>query len=806
MKESRVFFTSILILFFTGIIVPIYAQAPQTMLNGTVIDVNGSSLDGVSLIVEEEDIGTYTDNQGKFRLELTKPGSYTLHVEYIGYTSQIIHFSIAEGETLNYNFTLESSDYLLEQIKVTEKTEATKAGEQTITAQVLDVRSMATLPATLTNVMNRSAGVRVRESGGLGNNVDVSLNGFQGRSVRYFKDGIPLDYLGAGYGISVAPLNVIDRIEVYKGVLPVNLGADALGGAINLVSSSSTLSGLQASYEIGSYNTHRITLAGQYVNKSGKLFAGMESYYNYSDNNYEVLVRVPDPETKNPSWQSVELFHNGYRGYYAEVYTGAKNLTWADEIRFSLSGFGIDREQQHPTMMSTPYGAIQLLQKAIVPTLRYRKSFWDDKLEVDQFIAYSNINRNRIDTLHGNYTWLGEFIPNPHKVGESPQPALSDVNFRNITSRTFFKLHLSPNHSIENNIVVTHIERQGEDPYGIRFLNTDIDVLSIPANYFKIVESLGWSYRFIQDRMQNDLILKFFSYQSEGVDGYRSLSTSLQDIQRTVGNSWGIAEGLKFQIDRNNLLRLSAEYTSRLPDQMELFGDSDTRVPNFDLKPERSLNINLNYKLTRERYRLETGILYRRTEGMILLIPIQPPFAQHQNLENVRGYGIDVDMEIKLFRGLYLSANATWLNNRMYGITAPLDRWKEGTRLRNTPFFYYNLGLKGEHSDLIGTGDNFRYYIYHNYIREFYLDFIPQKMEPNGFLGLWGESGVDITTKIPDQHLLTAGFQYKLHSLPVSMGFEVRNLTNARLYDLYRVEKAGRSYHLKFSYSIKKSK
>lgn len=27
-----------------------------------------------------------------------------------------------------------------------------------------------------------------------------------------------------------------ERVEVYKGVLPVNLGADALGGAVNIVS------------------------------------------------------------------------------------------------------------------------------------------------------------------------------------------------------------------------------------------------------------------------------------------------------------------------------------------------------------------------------------------------------------------------------------------------------------------------------------------------------------------------------------------------------------------------------------------
>ena len=57
------------------------------------------------------------------------------------------------------------------------------------------------------------------------------MNGFQDRAIKNFKDGIPMDYLGAGYNISLVPVNMLERVEVYKGVLPTALGADALGGA-----------------------------------------------------------------------------------------------------------------------------------------------------------------------------------------------------------------------------------------------------------------------------------------------------------------------------------------------------------------------------------------------------------------------------------------------------------------------------------------------------------------------------------------------------------------------------------------------
>lgn len=802
MSANWKLFFSIYIWIGGGLFLSAQAQQIAHTLYGHITDPDGTPLEGVTLMLEGLNAGAISDENGDFLLENLNPGNHTLQIRYIGYKPQDTTFVLEGSEPLEMNFTLEPAHYQLNQVLIREKSEAREAREKTITAQVLDVKSVAALPSTLTHIMNRSAGVRVRESGGLGNNADVSINGFQGRSVRYFKDGIPLDYLGDGYGISVSPLNTVDRVEVYKGVLPVSLGADALGGAVNLVSGNPTLPKLQASYEIGSYDTHRATLAGHYADENRRFFAGVESYYNYSKNNYEVEVRTPDPVTKNPTWLPVRLFHNGYEGYFAEGYAGLMNRTWTDELKISLVTFGIERQQQHPTLMNTPYGDIRLLQQAIVPTLRYKKTFFEDKLSADQFLAYSQIDRNRIDTARGNYTWLGEFIPNPHKRGESPQPALSDVQFKNLTSRTNFILRLPENHRLEGNLAVTYVRRKGEDPYGMRFLNTNIDVLSMPATYLKWVSGLGWNYQFAGGKLTNDLIVKWFGYRSEGVDGFRSNSTTLQNIQGTSGRSWGVAEGLKYQMNESQLLRLSAEYTNRLPDQMELFGDSDTRVPNFDLEPERSLNLNLNYTLEKEKYRIETGVLYRRTKGMILLIPVQPPFAQYQNLENVRGYGFDTDIGVRLSPALQLTGNVTWLNNRMFGITEPSERWKEGTRLRNTPFFFYNLGLNGNLADLIRTGDRLRFYVYYNFIREFYLDFIPKKMEPQGFLGLWGKSGVEMTTMIPNQHLLSAGMHYQFHFMPVELGFEVRNLTDERLYDFYRVEKAGRSYHLKINYLI----
>src|SRR5690606_5073661 len=304
----------------------------------------------------------------------------------------------------------------LESVTVTGKTETQQVREQAIRAVVVDTRPVAEQPVTLAELMNRSPGIRIRQSGGLGNAVDVSINGFQGNAVQYFRDGIPLEYLGGGYGINNVPVNLLERAEVYKGVVPVSLGGDALGGAVNLVTTRSAGSMLDVSYEVASFNTHIANLSAYHHTTNG-WFVGVDGFYNYSDNDYQADIEVVN-ENANLVPATVPLFHNGYSHYFVEGYAGVGHTRWADELRFSLAHYGIDREAQHPALMTNPYGALTTHNTGWVPSIRYRKAF--GRLALDQFVSYSAINRSRVDTVGGTYNWYGEFAPNTG-IGESPR-------------------------------------------------------------------------------------------------------------------------------------------------------------------------------------------------------------------------------------------------------------------------------------------------------------------------------------------------------------------------------------------------
>lgn len=692
---------------------------------------------------------------------------------------------------------------ILEGVTIKASSATQQVKQQAVTAAVVNAREAYGQPATLTELINRSPGVRLRQSGGLGAATDVSVNGFQGKAIRYVKDGIPLDYLRDGFNIASLPVNMLERVEVYKGVLPVALGVDALGGVVNLVSRRTQPRYLAASYEIASFNTHRITLNGYYSDVAKKWFAGVEAFYNYSDNDYKVKVKVTDPATSNQVYDRVRLFHNSFRSGYAELSAGITNRSWADELKITVAAFQLKRDQNHPALMTDPYGAVKGKQSSIVPALRYKKTLLQQKLLIDQFLVHNTVTVNRTDTLSGRYDWYGNFYPVAGRVGESRQAALSAIDYTNTTSRTYVRYIIGAKHTMELNNVYTSLRQKGKDPYGPKMDGTDISLISLPATYSKLVTGAGLTSKWQEEKLETTIMGKYYHYQSSGTEAWQARPITANDKVTQSGSNWGIAVAAKYISGQKNLFRVSAELANRLPDQEELFGDGIWTVPNFTLSPERSLNINAGYRYTSvRRDMIEINVFYRRTRDLILLVPVQAPYAQYQNIRNVKGFGWEADGTYQLTKEIVVNGNLTWQDIRLFRLISPADQWQNKARLRNTPYFLANAGITMQLKKIIAAHDQLKLYSYYSFIREYYLETIPKRLEPGGFLGLFGKAGVNTALIIPDQHLWSAGFSYSPLAAKLSFGCEVKNILNHDLYDNYRVQKAGRSFHVKISYTI----
>jgi outer membrane receptor protein involved in Fe transport len=744
--------------------------------------------------------GTQADAKGGFSLKLPAAGRYTLSVSLLGFETHTESFTIATNETRTFDIGLKAAINELQEVEVMGKSEAQTLREQGIKTDVISTRKIQNESGTLNEIISRTAGIRVRQVGGLGSAANVSINGFQGKAVKYFKDGIPLDYLSSGFNLNTVPVNLLERVEIYKGVLPTQLGADALGGAVNLVSRSDARTYTDVSYELASFNTHRLSLNSFYQDPETRLFVGVDGFFNHSDNTYKVDVKVIDEFTRTLKDATVRRFHDGFTNYYGEVSVGVTNKPWADLAKFSLSYFLVKKEEQHGALMTEPFGQVTSEQRSLVPTFRFRKSF-RNKLSIDQFLVLNTIRSGRIDTCHCTYDWYGNRIPSQARQGESDSDgSLAKIDFRNFTSRTYLSYPLRNQDKLDVNLVYSAYERKGSDPFGNRYLYSGRDILSVPASYQKFVVSAGWESK-LSERMVNNLIGKYYHFKTQGTDAL--YASAREEPTERAANRFGIAEAVKYSLSDNTFLRLSGEYATRLPENTEVFGDGLFEMSNFSLKPEQSINVNLGYRTEKyQRYSVEANVFYRRATDIIVQVPENVIFLQHQNIDKVRGVGLETDLNVSPRKWLTLGANLTYQDLRLVGITDPGARFLEGARVRNTPYFFGGLNFRTNHKGVIRPADALQTYWYYTYVNEFYLEPIPKSKEAKGFLGIGSRATIDSELIIPSQNLHTAGINYSPNGEKMSIGLEVKNVFNANLYDNFRVQRAGRSIHFKLRFSV----
>src|SRR5690606_31422243 len=145
------------------------------------------------------------------------------------------------------------------------------------------------------------------------------------------------------------------------------------------------------------------------------------------------------------------------------------------------------------------------------------------------------------------------------------------------------------------------------------------------------------------------------------------------------------------------------------------------------------------------------------------------------NQHNVRGFGVELDGSIQLFRSLQLSANASWHELRLYKLNGT-DSWKNDSRLRNTPYMFGNAGFTYPLNPAFHPASTIQLYGFYNHIKEYYLDPISKDVEAKG---LFGKAQISSLLVIPTQHFASAGISYVLPK--GAFGFELKNLLDKDL-------------------------
>ncbi|WP_295674952.1 TonB-dependent receptor [uncultured Mucilaginibacter sp.] len=225
-------------------------------LTGTVTDkADGKPIIGASISIPDLRTGTITDVNGHFNINNLPKGVYLVQVSYLGYSTYTEKVDFAKTTVLNIQ--LMSSTIETGEVVITGVSKATEIkrdpvpmvavgknyiDEHSASGNVIDV--IANLPGV--SAVTTGPNISKPYIHGLGYNRVVTL-----------EDGIRQEgqQWGDEHGIEIDQ-NSIDRVEIIKGPASLTYGSDAIGGVVNMITSSPVSEGKILGSLTGIYGTN----------------------------------------------------------------------------------------------------------------------------------------------------------------------------------------------------------------------------------------------------------------------------------------------------------------------------------------------------------------------------------------------------------------------------------------------------------------------------------------------------------------------------------------------------------------------
>ncbi|HEY0356078.1 MAG TPA: TonB-dependent receptor, partial [Flavisolibacter sp.] len=204
-------------------------------VRGLVKNHEGETLRGVSIVVEDNFLGTTTKDNGTYELALPKPGIYTLIAQGVGHQAMTRTVTIHDKETLQIDFTLEYAINALKDITITAGRKAEIVDRTPASVQVINSKEIERQLLVSPNINNILASAV--PSLGLGTNTTSNTGQtLRGRSPLILVDGIPQStpLRAGGRDMRTIDPATIERIEVVKGATAI-YGNGADGGIINYI-------------------------------------------------------------------------------------------------------------------------------------------------------------------------------------------------------------------------------------------------------------------------------------------------------------------------------------------------------------------------------------------------------------------------------------------------------------------------------------------------------------------------------------------------------------------------------------------
>ena len=788
MKVSRYDYTSKCVsLLLLSILFPLHLYAQTNTVELKVVDAdNGNGIEAAT--VQWKPIGApsfkngaLTDRRGIVQIQAKGVDSYVVLTRYVGYETAI---DTLRSSIKKHTIRLRANARELDGVVVTGKSKVQFMRESPEAITVINGKDLQGRSVSLETILDKTIGLKVGQTGGLGSSSRIIVHGLEGNRIQILWDGIPMSTSDGTFSLDEIPIDIIERIEVYKSIIPARFGCDGLGGAVNIVTKEFSTDYLDASYELGSYQTHKGSVFSRKNFPKSGILLGAGGYYTSAKNDYS--FRVPERENL-----LVKRDHDRFRSYMLK-WKVAFTKFWFDEISTEFGYYnrfnetqGVLKNIQHAENKSGMFMLENKLIKSGIP---------NNRLNFESHFSLSHTTNNFVDTARVNHDFEGNIYPSPNGQGETGDvPHNSNDKGLEINERINLDYKLSTNHNLNLNTLINYAQRQPNDD--IASQHAGFIIGGFPSKKTSIVSGLTWDAKLFGRKLTNMFSAKYFHLHSEIEDltSYEMIEAPKKKSNTTSQIGW--IEAMKYEPFRGFHLKVSYQRAIRLPNSQELFGDGIITFPAAGLKPEKSHNFNLGFLIDKNdvlglsRLQFEVNGFYMQVSDMIKLMK-QHMAAGYVNAEKVHIKGIETELKLDISPTVYAYGNLTYQDVRdvldyLPGTQAPNPT--KGLRLPNIPYLFANFGAE-YHSDRLFKNWYVKAFWDGKFTEEFFyfweLTELQKRRIPRSFVN-------DIGL------LLTYKNKY-------SIALECHNLMNKEVWDQFRQPLAGRTFHLKFRYVFSK--
>ncbi|WP_457615781.1 TonB-dependent receptor domain-containing protein [Lutibacter sp.] len=231
--NNKTVFASLVLVFVVAL-----SYAQEITIVGKVIDnITKEPIFGATILIENTQRGTTTNELGEFTLKNIKTSDYIL-VSFIGYKHQKI-----KANQKKYVIFLKSEENRLEEVVVSasrtqQRRQDVPVAISTVSAETLDVIK----PSSLDQVLNQTPGVLMVDLGNEQHMMAIRQPISTKSLFLYLEDGIPIRPTGVFNHNALLELNMaaINNIEIIRGPYSSLYGSEAIGGAINFFTANPT--------------------------------------------------------------------------------------------------------------------------------------------------------------------------------------------------------------------------------------------------------------------------------------------------------------------------------------------------------------------------------------------------------------------------------------------------------------------------------------------------------------------------------------------------------------------------------------